>query len=165
VFRRLVQAPHTSHLTSHYIHFPFKLYSEFSFYRLQYLLTQIKYFLPGCISIIHQHEGLPCMTTCITAAETFPAYILLWSCILDQPAGSKLDATIGLRVTRQPGMGTGQALGEVRHIAEAEIGGGGMPRRMMAMAAADSGGGMPVDGGEGSVNAVVTVTWALGPSV
>lgn len=59
----------------------------------------------------------------------------------------------------------GQALGEVRHIAEAEIGGGGMPRRMMAMAAADSGGGMPVDGGEGSVNAVVTVTWALGPSV
>ena len=53
----------------------------------------------------------------------------------------------------------------MRHIAEAEIGGGGMPKRMMAMAAADSGGGMPVDGGEGSVNAVVTVTWALGPSV
>jgi uncharacterized protein YggE len=59
----------------------------------------------------------------------------------------------------------GQALGEVRHIAEAEIGGGGMPKRMMAMAAADSEGAMPVDGGEGSVTAVVTVTWALGPSV
>jgi len=48
---------------------------------------------------------------------------------------------------------------------EAEMGGGIAPRRMMAMAAADAGGGAPVDAGEGSVNAVVTVTWALGPSV
>jgi uncharacterized protein YggE len=59
----------------------------------------------------------------------------------------------------------GQALGEVRHVVEAEMGGGPAPRRMMAMAAADAGGGMPVDGGEGSVSAVVTVTWALGPAL
>jgi len=59
----------------------------------------------------------------------------------------------------------GQALGEVRHVVEAEMGGGAAPRRMMAMAAADAGGGAPVDAGEGSVNAVVTVTWALGPPV
>jgi uncharacterized protein YggE len=58
----------------------------------------------------------------------------------------------------------GQSLGEVRHIVEAEMGSGIAPRRMMAMAA-ESGGGMPVDGGEGTVSAVVTVTWALGPSV
>lgn len=58
----------------------------------------------------------------------------------------------------------GQALGEVRHIVEAEIGGGGgMPKRMMAMA--DSAGGMPVDAGEGTVTSVLTVTWALGPAV
>jgi uncharacterized protein YggE len=58
----------------------------------------------------------------------------------------------------------GQALGEVRHMVEAEIGGGLSPRRMMAVAA-DSSGGMPIDAGEGAVVAVVTVTWALGPSV
>ncbi len=57
----------------------------------------------------------------------------------------------------------GQALGEVRHIVEAEIGSGGMPMRMMAMA--DSAGGIPVDAGEGTVTSVLTVTWALGPAV
>ena len=57
----------------------------------------------------------------------------------------------------------GQALGEVRHIAEVEAGGGGMPKRMMAMA--DSAGGMPVDAGEGTVISSLTVTWALGPAV
>lgn len=59
----------------------------------------------------------------------------------------------------------GQALGEVRHVVEAEMGGGPAPRRMMALAVADSSGGMPVDGGEGTVAAVVTVTWALGPAL
>lgn len=58
----------------------------------------------------------------------------------------------------------GQALGEVRHVVEAEIGGGVSPRRMMAVAA-ESGGGVPIDAGEGTVAAVVTVTWALGPAV
>lgn len=59
----------------------------------------------------------------------------------------------------------GQALGEVRHIAEAvPPGSGPMPKRAMAMAA-DMGGGMPVDAGEGAVEAVLTVAWALGPAV
>jgi uncharacterized protein YggE len=58
----------------------------------------------------------------------------------------------------------GQALGEVRHVVEAEIGGGVAPRRMMAMAA-ESAAGAPIDAGEGAVAAVVTVTWALGPAV
>jgi uncharacterized protein YggE len=58
----------------------------------------------------------------------------------------------------------GQALGEVRHIVEAELGQGGMPKRMMAMAES-SGGGMPVDAGEGTVTSALTVTWALGPAV
>ena len=35
---------------------------------------------------------------------------------------------------------------------------------MMAMAA-DSSGGMPIDAGEGTISAIVTVTWALGPAV
>jgi len=58
---------------------------------------------------------------------------------------------------------SGQALGEVRHIVEAEIGGGVSPRAVLAMASAP--GGMPVDAGEGTVGAVLTVTWALGPAV
>jgi len=57
----------------------------------------------------------------------------------------------------------GQVLGEVRHVVEAEMGGGHVPLRMMAMA--DSSAGVPIDGGEGSVDAVITVTWALGPAV
>jgi uncharacterized protein YggE len=57
----------------------------------------------------------------------------------------------------------GQALGEVRHVAEAGVGGGPVPQRMKLAAAADA--GVPIDGGEGSVSAVLTVTWALGPSV
>lgn len=57
----------------------------------------------------------------------------------------------------------GQALGEVRHIVEAELGGGAMPRSMKAMAAASA--DMPVDAGEGSVTSSLTVTWALGPAV
>ncbi len=58
----------------------------------------------------------------------------------------------------------GQALGEVRHVVEAEMGGAPMPRRMMAMAES-AGAGVPVDAGEGAVSAVVTVTWTLGPAV
>ncbi len=59
---------------------------------------------------------------------------------------------------------SGQALGEVRHVVEAEIGGMPAPRMMRAMAAsADA--GAPIDAGEGTVSAVVTVTWALGPAV
>ncbi len=56
----------------------------------------------------------------------------------------------------------GQRLGEVRHIAEAGAG-GPVPvgKRMMAMA--DAGGAPPVDGGEGTVDAVLTVAWALEP--
>jgi uncharacterized protein len=59
----------------------------------------------------------------------------------------------------------GQALGEVRHVVEAEIGGGISPRGMKAMALAADAGGAPIDAGEGTVSAVVTVTWALGPAV
>lgn len=58
----------------------------------------------------------------------------------------------------------GQVLGEVRHMVEAEVGGGVMPKGVM-MAAAAPGGGVPVDAGEGAVTSVLTVTWALGPSV
>jgi uncharacterized protein YggE len=58
----------------------------------------------------------------------------------------------------------GQALGEVRHVVEGDAGGGPLPRRYMALAA-DTGGSVPVDAGEGTVAAVVSVTWALGPSV
>jgi hypothetical protein len=59
----------------------------------------------------------------------------------------------------------GQALGEVRHVVEAELGGGISPRGMKAMALAADSGGAPIDAGEGTVAAVVTVTWALGPAV
>jgi uncharacterized protein YggE len=54
----------------------------------------------------------------------------------------------------------GQTLGEVREIAEA-VPGGGVPigKRMMAMA--DAAGAPPVDGGEGTVDAVLTVAWSL----
>ncbi|MDA8435529.1 MAG: SIMPL domain-containing protein [Actinomycetales bacterium] len=58
----------------------------------------------------------------------------------------------------------GQALGEVRHVVEGELAGGPSPRRHLAPAA-DSGAGVPVDAGEGTVAAVVSVTWALGPAV
>ena len=57
----------------------------------------------------------------------------------------------------------GQVLGEVRHVVEAVMGGGHVSHRMMAMA--DSSAGVPIDGGEGSVDALITVTWALGPAV
>jgi len=58
----------------------------------------------------------------------------------------------------------GQALGEVRHVLE---GAGAMPspRGRVMMAMADASGGAPIDAGEGSISAVVTVTWALGPAV
>lgn len=59
----------------------------------------------------------------------------------------------------------GQALGEVRHIAEAG-GTSGVPLgKMMAMADAGAAGAMPIDAGEGTVEAVLTVEWALGPAV
>ena len=56
----------------------------------------------------------------------------------------------------------GQRLGDVKQIAEAGIG-GPVPigKRMMAMS--DAAGAPPVDGGEGSVDAVLTVSWALEP--
>lgn len=57
----------------------------------------------------------------------------------------------------------GQALGEVRHVVEGGAGGASPVRRGMALAA-DSG-GVPVDAGEGTVLATVSVTWALGPAV
>jgi uncharacterized protein len=57
----------------------------------------------------------------------------------------------------------GQALGEVRHVVEG-AGGGPVPVRKGMMLAADSG-GVPVDAGEGTVTAVVAVTWTLGPAV
>ncbi|HET7899852.1 MAG TPA: SIMPL domain-containing protein [Candidatus Nanopelagicales bacterium] len=58
----------------------------------------------------------------------------------------------------------GQVLGEVRHIAEAAPSGHVRLSKGPMMAMADSGGAPPVDGGEGSVDAVLTVAWALGPS-
>ena len=57
----------------------------------------------------------------------------------------------------------GQALGEVRHVVEAGTVGGPVPRMMAMVASTDA--GLPIDGGEGTVAAVLTVTWALGPSV
>jgi uncharacterized protein YggE len=59
----------------------------------------------------------------------------------------------------------GQALGEVRHVVEAELGAGPAPRFMRAMAAEAAAAPPPIDGGEGSVAAVITVTWALGPAL
>ena len=57
----------------------------------------------------------------------------------------------------------GQALGEVRHVVEGGAG-GPSPLRKGMMLAADSG-AVPVDAGEGTVTAVVAVTWTLGPAV
>ena len=57
----------------------------------------------------------------------------------------------------------GQALGEVRHVVEGG-GGGATPigkRAMMASAPMP----VPIDAGEGTVVADVSVTWALGPAV
>jgi uncharacterized protein YggE len=59
----------------------------------------------------------------------------------------------------------GQVLGEVRHVVEAELGGGAVPRGMKSMAMASEAAGAPIDAGEGTVTSVVTVTWALGPAV
>jgi uncharacterized protein YggE len=56
-----------------------------------------------------------------------------------------------------------QALGEVRHVVEGAV--AGAPRPLYREAVAASASGVPLDGGEGSVSAVVTVTWALGPAV
>jgi len=57
----------------------------------------------------------------------------------------------------------GQALGEVRHVVEG--GGGGVQRLSKGMVLAADSGAVPVDAGEGTVTATVSVTWALGPSV
>jgi len=57
----------------------------------------------------------------------------------------------------------GQALGEVRHVVEGACGGPVAVRKGM-MLAADAG-GVPVDAGEGTVTAVVAVTWTLEPAV
>ena len=59
---------------------------------------------------------------------------------------------------------SGQSLGEVRHITEG-AGPVALPRGRMVAMAADSSGGMPIDAGEGTISAIVTVTWALGPAV
>lgn len=58
---------------------------------------------------------------------------------------------------------SGQALGEVRHVVEAGAAGGSPLPKGVMMASADA--GMPVDAGEGTVVADVSVTWALGPAV
>jgi len=58
----------------------------------------------------------------------------------------------------------GQALGEVRHVVEGASRGGAVPVARAALMSAEAG-GVAVDAGEGTVTAVVTVTWALGPSV
>lgn len=56
----------------------------------------------------------------------------------------------------------GQSLGEVRHVAESEFGGVPVPQRVIA--AAVNMGAVPIDGGEGSVTAVVIVSWSLVPA-
>jgi len=56
----------------------------------------------------------------------------------------------------------GQLLGEVRHVAESELGGVPVPQRMVA--AAVNMGAVPIDGGEGSVTALVIVSWSLVPA-
>jgi uncharacterized protein len=57
----------------------------------------------------------------------------------------------------------GQALGEVRHVVEA--GAAGVAPRPGAMMAAARDAGVPIDAGEGTVEASVSVTWTLGPAV
>jgi uncharacterized protein YggE len=57
----------------------------------------------------------------------------------------------------------GQALGEVRHVVEGGADGAGSPRAALRMASA--GAPVPIDAGEGTVVADVSVTWALGPAV
>jgi uncharacterized protein YggE len=56
-----------------------------------------------------------------------------------------------------------QALGEVRHVVEGGADSPVGPRRGVLMASAEA--GLPVDSGEGTVVADVSVTWALGPAV
>ena len=58
----------------------------------------------------------------------------------------------------------GQTLGEVRCMVEAEMSQGPQPVRL-TMAAMSDAAPVPVDAGEGGVTSVLTVTWALGPSV
>ena len=57
----------------------------------------------------------------------------------------------------------GQALGEVRHVVEGDAVDGA--HRHAVRLAAHTGGAVPVDAGEGTVVATVSVTWALGPAV
>lgn len=57
----------------------------------------------------------------------------------------------------------GQALGEVRGVVEGST--AAAPRPLYRMADTAAVREVSLDGGEGSVQAVVTVTWALGPAV
>ena len=59
---------------------------------------------------------------------------------------------------------SGQALGEVRHVAEATAG-SVRPFPGARLQAASPAAGAPIDAGEGAVVAEVTVVWALGPVV
>ena len=56
----------------------------------------------------------------------------------------------------------GQALGEVRHVVEGGADGPVARKGVMAVAATAP---VPIDAGEGTVVADVSVTWALGPAV
>lgn len=59
----------------------------------------------------------------------------------------------------------GQALGEVRHVAEAGPRVDARVGLASAMKAESYDGGLPVDGGDGVVATSVTVAWALGPAL
>jgi uncharacterized protein YggE len=55
----------------------------------------------------------------------------------------------------------GQVLGEVRQVLEADASMARPGARLLTAVAAD----MPIDAGDGQVDAVITVSWALGPAV
>ena len=65
------------------------------------------------------------------------------------------------KATQYAGL-AGLALGPVRHVVEGDVGDGSAPHLRLAASHARD---VPVDGGEGVVTALVTVSWALGPSV
>jgi hypothetical protein len=81
---------------------------------------------------------------------------------LAQLARARAFANARVKAEQYAGL-SGQALGEVRHVAEATAGSRPFPGARLA--AASQAAGVPIDAGEGAVVAEVTVAWALGPVV
>lgn len=83
---------------------------------------------------------------------------------LDRQARERAYAHARAKAEQYSGL-SGQALGEVRHVVEGAVTTPVPGRFAKAMAAESFTGGAPVDPGEGTVTAAVTVTWALGPAM